>query len=232
MKKIMQTISIITLFVMMGCSTDNANNNANNNVNTTVTDIDGNVYPTVVIGTQTWTQTNLNVAHYRNGDVIPQVTDQTQWNNLTTGAWCYYNNDPANGDVYGKLYNWYAVLDSRGLAPVEYHIPSDTEWTTLTNYLGGYQYAGGKMKETGINHWTTPNTNATNSSLFTGLPGGIRNMSGYYEIGNDGNWLSSTIYQGNNGPTSVGRGLKYNYQSSWVSYLGEKAGFSIRCIKD
>src|SRR5690606_33259564 len=119
-------------------------------------------------------------------DVIPQVTDPTIWGNLTTGAWCYYNNDPANEIIYGKLYNWYAVNDPRGLAPVGWHIPSDSEWTILTDYLGGFEVAGGKMKETGTTHWANPNIGADNSSGFTGLPGGYRayNSAEFNTIGN------------------------------------------------
>jgi uncharacterized protein (TIGR02145 family) len=101
-------------------------------------------------------QSNLNVSHYRNGDVIPQVTDPTAWSSLTTGAWCYYNNDTANGTVYGKLYNWYAVNDPRGLSPQGWHVPTDAEWTNLTSCLGGESLAGGKMKATTL--WDSPNT--------------------------------------------------------------------------
>ncbi|MGV9003096.1 FISUMP domain-containing protein [Flavobacterium sp.] len=161
------------------------------NSSVTVTDIDGNVYQTVVIGTQTWTQTNLNVSKYRNGDTIPQVTNQSTWANLTTGAWCYYQNNTANGATYGKLYNWYAVNDPRGLAPAGYHIPSDAERITLTTFLGGESIAGGKMKST--TGWNSPNTAATNSSGFTGLPGGCRNDYGsFYFIGETGYWWSSS----------------------------------------
>lgn len=128
---------------------------------------------TIIVGTQKWMVKNLNVSNYRNGDVIPQVTDATEWASLTTGAWCYYDNDPANGSVYGKIYNWYAVNDPRGLAPNGYHIPTYTEWTTLIDYLGGAIIAAGAMKETGIAHWNSPNI-ATNSSGLTFLGGGFR----------------------------------------------------------
>lgn len=128
--------------------------------------------PDVTIGTQIWTGCNLNVETYQNGDAIPQVQDPTEWPNLTTGAWCYYNNDPLNGCTYGKMYNWYAINDPRGLAPTGYHIPSETEVLTLQSYLGGQLVAGGKMKETGLLHWNSPNTGATNSSGFTALAGG------------------------------------------------------------
>ena len=112
----------------------------------------------VEIGTQVWMTKNLNGSRYRNGDPIAQVTDLSIWVNLTSGAWCYYANNSSNGVVYGKLYNWYAVNDPRGLAPIGYHIPSDSEWTTLTTFLGGENVAGGKMKA--ITLWDSPNTEA------------------------------------------------------------------------
>ena len=153
-----------------------------------ITDIDGNTYNSVIIGAQEWTKENLNVSKYSDGTPIPEVADPTQWENLTTGAWCYYNNTTANGTTYGKLYNWYAVAGiynsasftnpvlRKKLAPAGWHIPSDDEWTVLTTYLGGKSVAGGKMKESGTVHWESPNTGATNSSGFTSLPGGQRRL--------------------------------------------------------
>ncbi|MBI4645984.1 MAG: fibrobacter succinogenes major paralogous domain-containing protein [Bacteroidia bacterium] len=104
----------------------------------TVTDIDGNIYNTIIIGTQEWMQENLKVIHYRNGDAIPDVTGDTQWSNLSTGAYCNYNNNESNALIYGRLYNWYAVADSRNICPAGWHTPTDAEWTTLTDYLGGF----------------------------------------------------------------------------------------------
>ena len=145
---------------------------------------------TVTIGSQVWTSKNLDVATYRNGDVIPQVQDPNAWENLTTGAWCYYDNDASNGTKYGKLYNWYAVNDPRGLAPKGYHIPTDAEWTQLSDYLGGESEAGTKMKST--SGWVE-NGNGTNSSGFSGLPGGYRYYDGTFDdIGDYGYWWSST----------------------------------------
>ena len=195
-----------------------------------VTDIDGNSYLPVTICGKTWTKSNLNVTHYRNGDEIPQVTDPTQWANLTTGACCYYNNNSLNGAIYGKLYNWYAVNDPRGLAPQGWHVPTDTDWTTLTNCLGGTSVAGGKMKEVGITHWNSPNTNATNLSGFTGLPGGNRGNDGnYYFLNGYGNWWSSTLNITNR-PWS--RALAYNNSIVGINDLDSKYGFSVRCVKD
>lgn len=158
-----------------------------------VTDIDGNQYNTVIIGTQEWMKENLKVSKYSDGTPIPQVTDPIAWSNLTTGAWCYYNNDSSVGSTYGKMYNWYAVAgiwqaesnpptlaqiaSRKSLAPSDWNVPSVADWSLLFNYLGGISIAGGKMKEAGLNHWLDPNTDATNSSGFTGLPGGYRGAS-------------------------------------------------------
>ena len=194
---------------------------------------------TVTIGTQVWTTKNLDVATYSDGTVIPQVTDPTAWANLTTGAWCYYNNDSVTGTTYGKLYNWYAVAGihdtdlntpNKKLAPTGYHIPSDAEWTTLTNYLGGQSIAGGKMKATGTSLWETPDAQATNSSGFTGLPGGYRSSNGAFNtIGYYGYWWSSSEYY-----TTIAwyRLLNYfnGYATSYNVY--KNYGFSVRCLRD
>ena len=186
--------------------------------------------PTVVIGTQQWMEKNLDVMTYRNGDVIPQVTDPTVWAGLTTGAWCWYSNSADSGAIYGKLYNWYAVNDPRGLAPQGWHIPTDAEWTILSTKLGGDAAAGGKMKTTGTTRWTLPNTNATNESVFSGLPGGIRLPNGSFSNVRDyGSWWSAT---------------EANSTSAWIRYLyynnglldrsnsSKPYGFSVRCLRD
>lgn len=180
----------------------------------------------VRIGTQVWMKKDLTTSYYRNGDKIPEVKDPTKWSKLTTGAWCWYNNDPR----YGKLYNWYAVNDPRGLAPIGWHVPSDAEWTTLTNYLGGEYVAGGKMKETGTTHWEVPNTDATNSSGFTGLPGGYRYPeSAFSGIGRYGYWWSATE---NSPDIAWYRYLSYNDGSIYRGHNSKDFGFSVRCIKD
>ena len=181
----------------------------------------------VTIGTQIWTLKNLDVATYKNGDPIPQVTDSAQWVNLTTGAWCYYKNDPANGLIYGKLYNWYAVNDPRGLAPQGWHIPSDNEWTVLIDFLGGRLISGGKMKA--INLWNSPNTGATNSSGFTGLPGGGRDFI-FLHLGNLGIWWSTTT--GTNPIKAFGRDLQNFTQTTDRIEYEKFLGLSVRCIKD
>jgi uncharacterized protein (TIGR02145 family) len=185
----------------------------------------------VTIGTQVWAGCNLNVETYRNEDPIPEVTDPIVWEALTTGAWCYYNNDPSNEATYGKLYNWYAVNDPRGLAPVGYHIPSKDEWITTIDYLGGFDFAGGEMKETGFCHWETPNTGATNSSSFTALPGGRRNRTGNYnDIGFWGYWWGSSV-------DYLGRVFLCNIAHDDVPIYSatsniEPVGLSVRLIKD
>ena len=194
----------------------------------------------VTIGTQIFTTINLDVTTYSDGTAIPEVQDQTQWENLTTGAWCYYNNDPANGTTYGKLYNWYAVAgiwneasktdttQRKKLAPTGYHVPSDAEWTTLTDYLGGQSIAGGKMKATGTSLWTPTNKSATNTSGFSGLPGSRRsnivNVAFSY-IGNFSYWWSSSE---SNSIYSLIYDNGYFYKQNTLRIMG----VSVRCIKD
>ncbi len=156
----------------------------------TVTDIDGNVYHTVTIGTQVWLVENLKTTRYNDGTSIPLVTDSAAWSNADTSAYCWYNNDIANKNTYGALYNWFTVNTGK-LAIAGWHIPTDAEWTTLTDYLGGESIAGGKLKETGTTHWRSPNAGATNESGFTALPGGHRDVNGTFSaMGDDGFWWS------------------------------------------
>ena len=202
-----------------------------------VTDIDGNNYSTIQICNQIWTQSNFNVSRYRNGDLIPQITNASEWANTTTGAWCYYQNNTLNGPVFGKLYNWYAVNDPRGLAPLGWHIPTNAEWTTLTDCLGGILIdnvtvgiAGGKMKQIGTSNWLFPNSQATNISGFNGLPGGLINYFGNFEtaMGTYGGWWSSSQF----GNFAAHRGLNYNNGNVIFSGLGLLTGLSVRLVKD
>jgi uncharacterized protein (TIGR02145 family) len=187
----------------------------------------------VSICNKEWTTKNLDVDHYRNGDIIPQVTDPTAWSNLTTGAWCYYNNDPEFGSIYGKLYNSYAVTDPRGLAPLCWHIPSDAEWDSLANCLGGINIASGKMKEIGTAHWLSPNTGADNSSGFTALPGGYRTNDGVFYNFSIGYFWSSTVTSTND---VWFRMLFYNSSSLFKTFvvypLGNRNAYSVRCLRD
>ncbi len=190
----------------------------------------GGTQTEVTICSQTWKVKNLDVSTYRNGNPIPQVTDPVAWAALTTGAWCYYNNDPAMGAIYGKLYNWYAVNDPRGLAPAGWHIPTDAEWTTLSTCLGGVTVAGGKMREAGTAHWASPNSGATNSSGFTGLPGGFRSYVGdFTDWPYQGYWWSSTS---STSYASWYRNLFFNTTDIYRNTGEKRDGFSVRCVKD
>jgi uncharacterized protein (TIGR02145 family) len=197
----------------------------------TITDTrDGKVYKIVVIGTQTWMTENLNVSKFRNGDSIPQIKSDEEWEQAGQNkepAWCYYDNDQANGTKYGKLYNWYAVNDPRGLAPAGFHIATDTEWIILSDFLGGDSIAGKKMKTT--SGWRE-NGNGINTSGFSGLPGGFRSLYGIViNIGELGYWWSSTELST---PFAYGRYLKYENDQLIKNNYGKERGLSVRCLKD
>ena len=184
----------------------------------------------VTIGTQVWMTKNLDVSTFRNGDPIPQAKTKEEWEKAGDNklpAWCYYENDPANGAKYGKLYNWYAVSDSRGLAPVGYHIPSDAEWTILSDYLGGAEKAGAKMKSK--QGWAEDG-NGTNRSGFSGLPGGYRgSYEAFYGVGEFGYWWSSTEYDSD---VAWGRYLNYDVGNVGRNDSYKARGFSVRCLRD
>jgi len=194
---------------------------------------------TTTICDQTWMVKNLDVDQYRNGDPIPQVTDPAAWAALTTGAWCYYFNDPANGATYGKLYNWYAVNDPRGLAPAGWHVPTLDEWETLVSCLGGEFIAGGKLKEIGTTHWLDPNTGATNETGFTALPGNIRQITGAFSpststpfLGVFGDWWTTSEYNFN-GLIYASHKYIVNFSGSVQNAADDKGyGFSVRCVRN
>jgi len=196
----------------------------------TVTDNDGNKYSIVKINNQLWMAENLYVSRFRNGDTIPEAKTDEEWERAgdeSNPAWCYYDNDLANGKRYGKLYNWYAVADPRGLAPEGWHIPSDEEWIQLTDNLGGEEIAGYKMKST--NGWRGEG-NGTNESGFSGLPGGYRDVNGdYYPIGDYGIWWSSTEYSPR---YAWNRFLHFNSGIVYVNVYYKLNGFSVRCLRD
>jgi len=187
--------------------------------------------PSVRICCQRWMTKNLDVSTYRNGDVIPKVTNATTWAALTTGAYCYFNNDSTTyAATYGKLYNWYAVNDPRGLAPEGWYIPTDFEWTTLGECVGGFAIAGGLLKEAGTSHWNSPNSGATNRSGFTALPGGIREDDGeFHSNGLNGYWWTSTEFV-----TGVERFRQLLHNSEYLTdhYNSPKTGYSVRCVRD
>ncbi len=231
------------LFRVEGGSTNSGNILFNPNLTYgSVTDNDGNTYKTIQIGTQTWMAENLKTTKYQNGDAIPNVTDNTSWTNLSTGAYANYNNDANNVATYGRLYNWYAVNDSRKLCPQNWHVPTDTEWKTLEMYLGmstteandiGWRGTdeGGKLKEIGTAHWNSPNTGATNSSGFTALPGGCRtnDYGNFGLIGANGFWWSASEFD-----TSRAwlRNLDYYISDVYRNLTNKRSGFCVRCVRD
>jgi len=226
---VVQLLLTVVLLISIGCkkSDDNPPPVSAN----TVTDIDGNVYNTITIGTQVWMKENLKTVHYKNGDAIPTGLDDAQWVATTSGACAIYEDNSANNTAYGKLYNWYAVVDPRKIAPAGWHVPTETEWTTLTTFLGGSTIAGGKIKEAGLTHWNSPNTGATNSSGFTGLPGGDRYpIPSYGNIGIFGYWWSTTETFVDDKAELLGVSI-YSEQAN--IYADKKIwGLSVRCIKD
>ena len=201
----------------------------------TLTDIDGNVYNTVEIGSQCWMEENLKVERYRDGSNIPTGLSDAAWQAATTEAFAVYDNDTANKATYGLLYNWYAVADARGLCPTGWHVPTDAEWTQLTDHLGGTSVAGGQMKTTGTlgagtGLWQAPNTDATNSSGFSGLPGGLRSFNGDFLVqGGGGYWWSSSEFSTGSAWLRV---LGYNRGSAYRDYSNKRSGFSVRCLRD
>jgi uncharacterized protein (TIGR02145 family) len=196
----------------------------------TVKDFENNVYHTVTIGSQVWMVENLKVTHYRNGTGIPVVLNNGFWESLTTGAFCDYNNDPDNAAVYGRLYNWFAVKDNNGLAPAGWHVATDADWTALTTYLGGEDIAGGKLKEAGTEHWLEPNSEATNETGFSALPGGHRVYDGTYGYINwGGGWWTSTSENDND---SWVRYMDHGAYDVWRSLEDKRYGRSVRCVKD
>jgi len=223
------------MFSNCGKDTNGPNNND------TVKDIDGNTYRTIKIGNQEWMVENLKVTKYRNGDAIPNVTDKTAWSNLSSGAYCTYDNNGSNASTYGYLYNWYAVNDSRNIAPAGWHVPTDNDWKQLEMYLGMSQSEaddtksrgtneGGILKEVGTTHWASPNTGATNESGFSALPGGYCYKDGYFDkIGYYAWFWSSSEYNTN---YAWFRYLYNSYSDVYRNYYYKENGFSVRCVRD
>jgi len=203
-------IAIEILFFVDGCGKQTQNDQVN--------------YKTVKIGERTWMSENLNTDHYRNGDAIPEVEDPAQWGNLKTGAWCYYDNKPENGKKYGKLYNWYAVNDPRGLAPEGWHIPTQAEFKTLgaaVNNNGNALKAIGQGSGDGA---------GTNTSGFSALLAGYREDSGGFDgLGGDADFWSSAV---DSTIDAYGLGLGNNDSNVHLSLINKADGFSVRCVKD
>jgi uncharacterized protein (TIGR02145 family) len=200
-----------------------------------VSDAEGNIYNITGIGGQVWMSENLKTTIYNDGTSIPLVTDDAAWQALSTPGYCWYNNDATN-TAYGALYNWYSVdatsNGDKNVCPTGWHVPSDLEWATLTTYLGGDSVAGGKLKEAGITHWETPNTDANNETGFTALPGGLRiyyASPSFSSIGVGGYWWSSS----QSIPTDAFyRFVTYNGKNVYSDDRGKREGHSIRCLRD
>lgn len=200
---------------------------------TTWTNMVGNAKsaPEAQLCSQRWAVQNLGVSTYRNGEPIPKVTDNAAWQALTTGAYCYYNNDSATyAAVYGKLYNWYAVTDPRGLAPAGWHIPSIVEWDDLVTCAGGMNAAGGPLKDTGTLYWLTPNQGATNSSGFTARPGGFRSSDGtFIFISIYGAWWTTTPWSA---IEAYFRMFSYATTAAFYGNQSKRDGYSVRVLRD
>jgi uncharacterized protein (TIGR02145 family) len=200
-----------------------------------ITDVEGNSYKTVYIGTQQWMAENLKVSKYNDGATIPNITDNLQWSNDISGAWCYYNNDGSNNAKYGKLYNWYSISPTtngnKNICPTGWHIPTESEWSILTDYLGGAGVAGGKMKESSTSSWNYyPNITPTNSSLFSALPGGYRNYNGFFGSNEDfGKWWISKEYSESK---SWCLALYYFNSEAHFTTSYNNDGLSVRCLRD
>tara|TARA_Y100000766_G_scaffold247876_1_gene229327 strand:- start:123 stop:791 length:669 start_codon:yes stop_codon:yes gene_type:complete len=222
MKKILIVFVAIGLLTFVGCGNEGSG----------LTDADGTIYK-CVIGKQEWMSHNLNVEHFRNGDIIPEVKTDEDWERAgeeKRPAWCYYENEKSNGEKYGKLYNWYAVNDPRGLAPEGWHVPIETEWTALIDYLSanGHDKEESKVLKS-ISGWGYDG-NGTDDYGWNGLPGGLRGYNGdFNNIGSYGLWWSSSQYSVDD---AWGRSLDYSYDVVYISYLSKKAGFSVRCLRD
>lgn len=196
----------------------------------TVTDVDGNVYNTVVIGTQVWLKENLKVTKLNDGTAIPLIIDNIEWRDLSTPGYCWFENNPATyEDLYGGYYNWFTVKTGK-LCPAGWHVPTDAEWTILNDYLGGQYAAGGKMKETGTSHWQAPNTDASNDSGFTALPAGMRLWDGTYDYDSMfGYWWSSTE---STAEYAWYRTIQHDWGNLNRGAPDKTCGLSVRCIKN
>jgi uncharacterized protein (TIGR02145 family) len=214
-----RTLACILFLLMAACSRPSPE----------AVDINGNSYRTVRAGSMTWTAENLSVSRFRNGEPIPEVRDAAEWAALNTPAWCWNSNSPENGKKYGKLYNWHAVNDPRGLAPEGWHVATDAEWTMLSELLGGEGVAGGKLKA--VKGWTEPNEGAEDAIGFRLLPAGARRDTdgdfmepgGYNRL-----WTSTEI----SGKAAWGRSIGYFDATLRRGKANKNTGFSVRCVKD
>jgi uncharacterized protein (TIGR02145 family) len=242
---ILAMVILVTAIMFTNCKKEINNPGSNNQANgkttavfnssqmyETMTDQDGNVYKTIVIGKQTWMAENLRTTRYRDGSNIPLITDISAWSALLTGAYCNLNNT-TNADsiaTFGRLYNWNAVTNVHNIAPVGWHIPTSAEWDTLNTCLGNMDSCGGKLKEIGLTHWSSPNTDANNSTGFTALPGGCRNYYGLFDYnGTLTIWWSSTEISSTE---AWAEGVNSSTSSVFKDTYNIISGYSVRCIQD
>lgn len=220
--KIMYKYLFLLLLLLFSCSKDD-----NSSANKEVKDYDGNVYHTVPIGTQTWLVENLKTTHYNNGNLIGTTAADIHNDSQPRYQWAYGNNEQ-NADIYGRLYTWYTATDPRGICPVGWRVATENDWETLQTFLGGPIVAGGKLKETGTIHWESPNPGATNSSGFTGLPGGCREVTNFTGLGQIGYYMTLTEYNAGSEKYYYIRVFSQdlNFFSADKSY-----GLSVRCIR-
>ena len=200
-----------------------------------VKDVSGNIYHIVEIGQQQWMLENLKVSKFSNGDTIEKISNHKDWSKLKSSGWCNYNNSSENDGIYGKLYNWYTISDPRNVCPIGWHVPKDTEWKILSDFIGGESVAGSKLKTTGnvsdgTGLWQSPNKSTSNETNFSALPGGLRDQYGVYlDVNKDGNWWSSTELSSN---IALAFNLFYGHNILFKNKNSKQNGFSIRCIKD
>ena len=241
-KAILLLSTALMLLVLVSCAGKKKNNDQpevvvseqkDNKELITSSEQAGGNFNNVKIGKQIWMTENLNISTYRNGDPITQVQDAAKWNKLDSGAFCYYENKAANGAKYGKLYNWYAVTDPRGLAPQGWHVPSDAEWKQLIDYLGGENEAGKRLKNnSGWDECEGKSCNGNNNTRFAALPAGFRDFFGpFNSLGSYGLWWSSNedrMYSRN----GIFRCMGYNCSNVFSNNFTKRRGISVRCVKD
>ena len=229
MKKILLGFIAIGILTFIGCKKDEGNTSTNSNNPIVATDADGNVYTSVTIGSQEWMVENLRTTKYSDGTAIPNVSGKTDWENLSTGAWSHYDNDSQYEATYGKLYNWYAVNTIK-LCPTGWHVPTDSEWTVLTDYLtaNGHNGTEGTALKATSGWWGSGN--GTDDYGWLGLPGGYRNYGGNFSfIGTNGHWWSSSQYNTND---AWSRNLSHNGDNVHRDGYDKEFGFSVRCLRD
>ena len=227
-------LSVVTcIFTFNACLEESPIPTTNYSVSNSesVIDVDGNMYNTVTIGTQVWMTENLRTTKYRNGSSLTNITQVSQWGALTTGAYCSFSNSTTT-QMYGRFYNWYAVNDSRNIAPAGWHVPTYNEWLTLWYYLGGDSLVGGQLKETGTSHWYYPNSGATNGWGFNALPAGfIKEDGNFYGFGYYTLWWTVTE-NASNSLNAECQEIDYNHPGLYDNNLPKNWGLSIRCVRD